>query len=148
MGVMDKKKGGFMPEQERNEKEEEKSRGWEDWCKGWWEGLWRSDRLDAIGWAAIFFWGALVLLAETTNYKANFNWWDGWAVFFTGAGVIVLVEAVIRLLIREYRRRLMVVLIFGFILLGIGLGGWGWVWPLVLIAIGVIMLLSAFARRR
>lgn len=128
-----------MSKQQRKEKEEKKCRGWGEW---WW-----SDRLDAVGWAAIFIWGALVLLAQTTNFAANFSWWKGWSVFFTGAGVIVLVEGVIRLLIPQLRRRVVGCLIFGFILLGIGLGDLGWFWPLVLFAIGVIILVKVFARR-
>lgn len=136
-----------MSEQWNNEKEGEKSSGGEEWCKDWWEDWWRNDRIDAVGWAVVFIWGALVLLAQTTNFAANFSWWDGWGVFFTGAGVIVLVETVIRLQIPAYRRKWVGSLIFGLILLGIGLGDWGWFWPLVLFAIGVIILVSTLGRR-
>jgi len=129
--------------EDHGEKEEERSRGW--------EGCWRSDRVDATGWAAIFIWGGLVLLAETTNIAADSSWWDGWAVFFTGAGVIVLFEAVIRLFLPEYRQPLVWNLICGFVLLGIGLNdlvNWSWVWALALVAIGIIILQGTFGRRR
>ncbi len=131
-----------MSEQPRSEKEEKR----DDW-----EAFWRQDRVDSVGWATAFFWAALVLLAETTNLAANFSWWDGWGVFFAGAGVITLVATAIRLQMPEYRAKWVASLIFGLILLSIGLGGWegwGWVWGLVLIAIGVITLRRAFASRR
>ncbi|MFQ5796645.1 MAG: hypothetical protein ACE5JP_16575 [Candidatus Bipolaricaulia bacterium] len=127
-----------MITEERSERE-----AWEDWCQ--------QDRVDAIGWAAAFIWGAVVLLVGNTDFAANSSWWDGWAVFFTGAGVITLVETAVRLLVPEYRRFWVRSLIFGSILLGIGLEGLtdtSWFWALVLFAIGIIILRGAFARRR
>lgn len=112
---------------------------------------WRQDKLDAIGWAAGFIWGALVLLGETTGLSSDYSWWDGWAVFFTGAGAIVLIETVIRLLVPEYRSSWIGSLIFGLILLSVGLGdwaGWGWIWALPLFAIGVAILQSVLSRRQ
>jgi hypothetical protein len=119
--------------------------------KEWWHGCWRSDRLDSVGWAAIFIWAALVLLAESANFKSDFGWWDGWGVFFAGAGVIVLLETVIRLLIPEFRASWWWTLICGLVLLSIGLGsweGWGWIWALVLAAVGVAILRGVFVRDR
>lgn len=55
--------------QEKDEKEEEKRKGWDE--------KWRRDRVNAVGWAAILIWGALVLLAEATDYKDHFSWWEG-----------------------------------------------------------------------
>ena len=75
-----------------------------------------------MGWAAIFIWGGLVLLAGTTDYAVNFGAWNGWAVFLTGAGIIVLVGAAIRLLLRGHRRAVAGHLICGFMLLAVGLG--------------------------
>ena len=127
--------------------EGKKRRGWEAWRGGCWEAWRRNDLVDTLGWAAAFIWAGLVLLAETKNYSGKFNWWDGWAVFFTGAGVIVLFEIVIRLLIPQYRKNITGSLILGLILLGIGLGAlFNLFWPLVLIAIGVIILIRAFVR--
>lgn len=130
--------------------EQEKNSGSKDRCEKEWKGWWRSDRLDAVGWGAIFIWAALVVLAEPTNFESNFSWWDGWGVFFTGAGAIVLLQTAIRLLVSEYRSSWWWSLIWGVILLSIGLStweGWYWVWSLVLAAIGVIILRTAFARR-
>jgi hypothetical protein len=107
-------------------------------------GDWRpSDRIDSVGWAAVFIWAGLILLAENIGYSTQFSWWDGWAVFFTGAGIIVLVEMVIRQLKPEYSSPSFWDLIFGFILLGVGLGGYTiWFWPVVLLFIGLVILLS------
>ena len=129
----------------RKEKEKEK-----EFCEGW-EEWWKSDLVDAFGWAAGFIWGALVILAGATNFAANYSWWDGWAVFFTGAGVIVLIEVAVRMFLPEYRRGVVSNLVFGLILLAIGLGGlvgWAWVWPMALIAIAVVILRSALKRRK
>jgi hypothetical protein len=112
---------------------------------------WQSDRVDAVGWGAAFIWGALVLLAEVTNFGANYSWWDGWGVFFTGAGVITLIGTVVRLQIPEYRGKWVGSLIWGCILLAFGLGTWesaGWIWVLVLFAIGVIILQAALTHKR
>ena len=123
--------------------EEEKSKGRKDW--------WEQDKLDTVGWAFAFIWGALVLLAGTTNFSMQYSWWDGWGVFFTGAGIITLIETVFRLLMPEYRYKWVGSLIFGCILLAFGLGAWesaGWIWILVLFAIGVIILREALVRKR
>jgi len=139
-----------MSEQRRDEKKEEKEEKEEE-KKGEKEEKWRRDRGNALVWAAILIWGALVILAETTDYKENFSWWEGWGVFFAGAGAIILLGTFTRLLVPKYRRPVIGGLILGFILLGIGLGGLiatGWVWAIILIAIAVIILLSAFGRRR
>jgi len=125
-----------MNEQWQNEEKKGKSR----------EEKWQPDRWDAVGWALIFIWGALVLLAQNTNYAMNFRWWDGLSVFITGVGVIVLLG----LFIPSHRHRMIGSLIFGFILIGIGLGGlveWNLVWPLVLFVIGIIILLKAIVGR-
>ena len=132
-----------MPEERPDEmRQEEESKGLE--C------CWRSDRIDAFAWAAIFIWGGQVLLAGATGFAANFTWWNGWSVFLTGAGVIVLIEAGVRLLVPEHRQPLVWNLICGFILLGFGLGdtAWRWVLPLVLIVIGLTVFRGALARRR
>ncbi len=96
--------------------------------------MWRNDRLDTIWWALAFIWGGVVLLADITGYGPSFSWWNGWAVFFVGAGVLVLLGTLIRLLVPEFRRKLILSLIFGIILLAIELGDLAsWVWPLVLV---------------
>jgi hypothetical protein len=115
-----------------------------------WENWWRSDRLDAIGWAVLFLWGALVVLAEYTSFSDDFDWWDGWGVFLVGAGAIVLVEALFRLWTPEYRSKLGWTLFWGTVFLSLGLGGLvsrAWhALPLVVIAVAILK--DAFATSR
>lgn len=132
-----------MSEQLQSYKDQNKSRTQDKLCQEWW----RQDRLDAIGWAAIFIWGGLIMLAETTNFAKGLTWWNGWGLFFTGAGIVVLLGTLIRQFVPGYHRSLAGGLIFGLILLGIGLGGWEWIWPLVLVAIGITIFISALRRR-
>lgn len=134
-----------MAEPKLNEETEEKARKsdtfWEDW--------WQDDRLDTLGWAVGFIWGALVLFAHTSGYGPGVGWWDPWAVFFTGAGIAVLFGTVIRFLVPEFRRKLVPSLVFGVVLLIIGLGDLAfWVWPLVLLGIGLWILRGAIKPRR
>jgi len=128
---------------EKNEKEDEKRKGWDE--------KWRRDRVNAVGWAAILIWGALVILAETTGYKDHFDWWEGWAVFFAGAGAILLLTAFYRVLVPEHRRAVAGNVIFGLVLLGVGLGSlisWDYIWVIILIVIALMILLRAFVPKR
>ena len=141
-----------MVEEKRTSREEARSTFEEwpyaDWCK--WQGWGVPDRLDAIGWASVFIWGALVLVAYVTDFAERASWWDGWGVFFTGVGAIVLIGTAIRWLVPRYRRAGLVLgLVFGLILLGIGLGGIAlWIWPLLLGTIGIAILYRVFVRGR
>ena len=129
-----------MSERSRNEKEEKEEKGRGDS----WDEKWRRDPIDAAGWAVIFIWAGLVLLAENMGLLIRFEGLETWSIIFIGAGLIVLLGVVVRLLVPAYRRPVTGSLIFGVILLGIGLGevvGWVVIGPLVLIAIGVGVLL-------
>jgi len=128
---------------EKDEKEDEKRKGW--------DGKWRRDRVNALLWALILIWGALVILAQTTGYaQDHFSWWSGWAVFFVGAGAILLLTAFYRLLVPEHRRAITGNVIIGLVLLAIGLGdliSWSYIWVIVLIAIALMILTRAFVSR-
>ena len=110
----------------------------------------RRDRLDAIGWASVFIWGALVLMIGAIDSGDNFNRWDGWGLFLTGVGSILLIVTAIRWLVPRYRRRGQILgLIFGLILVSIGLGKITvWLWALLLVAIGIRILHRLFANQR
>ena len=139
-----------MNGEEQNENGEVRGRTRSQWWvrEDWGKRPWRSDKLDAVGWAAIFIWAGLVLLAENTYYSSIFPWWDGWFVFFAGAGIIVLIVAVLRALVPAFRRRVMTTFVIGFILLSIGLGElFDLLWPFLLISVGIIILVRAFVRR-
>jgi hypothetical protein len=114
------------------------------------EEWWQQDRGDALGWALAFIWAALVVLAEVTGYAGNYSWWDGWGVFFAGAGAIMLGGTLIRMLVPEYSRPGVAWgLVCGAVMLGIGLGDLAaWIWPLLLASIAGGILWNAFVRGR
>ncbi len=134
----------------RDEKDEKDEKGRDE--KG------RDDALSTVVWAALFVWAGLVLLAKNLGFLDDLSvqGWFGstqlgvWSIIFIGAGIIVLVEVVIRLLVPAYRRAVTGSIIFAGILLAIGLGGWvGWnaIWPLFLILIGISILVGNLNRR-
>ncbi len=147
-----------QPKNEKNEEEKEREKREEKTA----EEKWRRDPLGAIIWGVILVWAGLVFLANSLGMFNNLNFGaifpgveivpvEAWTIAFIGAGVIVLIEAVIRVLVPAYRRPIGGTLVFGFILIGVGLGsivGWELIWPLVIIAIGLAVLLGGFLRRR
>ncbi len=126
---------------EKQEEKEEKS----------WDEKWRRDPLSAAIWAGILVWAGLVFLADNLGLLARIERLDAWGLIFVGAGLLVLLEVVVRSLVPDYRRPVTGTLIFGIILLGIGLGdliGWGVIWAVVLIIIGLSILVRGFLGRR
>jgi len=115
-----------------------------------WDEKWRRDPLNAAAWATILIWAGVVLLADNLGLFAAWEWFDAWGLILTGAGLIVLLEAALRLLIPAYRRPIGGSLIWGAVLLGLGLGnlvGASIAWPLILIAIGLGLLLRGLIGR-
>jgi hypothetical protein len=128
--------------QEKDEKHKEEKN---------WEEKWRRDPLSGIVWASILVWAGLVLLVDNLGFLGRFERLDAWAIIFIGAGLIVLLGVVVRLLVPAYRRAVTGTLILGLILIGIGLGNllsWNVIWPLILIALGVFVLVRGLIWRR
>jgi hypothetical protein len=128
----------------KEEEKAEKERGKHEKDQMTWEEKWRRDPLSGAVWAIILIWAGLVLLADNLGLFSRFEWFNAWGVILTGAGLIVLLEAALRLLIPAYRRPVGGTLIWGAILVAFGLGnliGVSIAWPLILIAIGVGLLL-------
>jgi len=129
---------------EKYEKEEEKTEKEHEKDEKSWDEKWRRDPLSAIVWAVILIWAGVVFLASNMGFLASFEWYDAWPIVLIGAGMIVLLEAVVRLIVPSYRRPVGGTLLFGFILVGIGLGdllNTNLIWPLILIAFGLSILL-------
>ena len=110
--------------------------------------VWESDRVDAFSWAALFVWGAIVVLATSTTWHESYDWWDGWGVFFIGGGVVVIAEALIRLTLPEYRWKFGWTLMWGIVFVSFGLSAfYGSAWlALVLVAFGVATLAGALRK--
>jgi hypothetical protein len=129
---------------DQNEQQRDANDSWE----ANWNNWWRNDQVDAVGWAALFLWGAVVVLATSSSFSEDFDWWEGWGVFFVGAGVIVIVEGLIRLGMPTYRSKWAWSMLWGTIFLALGLGGLvspAW-YALPLVGIAVLILKDAFAR--
>lgn len=151
-------------EEKRDEKEEKGRRPGEREGRGRgeksWDEKWRRDPLSLILWAAVLIWAGLVLMADNLGLlgglgpgvivgRRELGPLGAWDLILTGAGVIVLLGVVVRLLNPSLRRPVGGSIILGVVLLAIGLGGligWGVIWPLVLIAIGLAILLSRIVR--
>jgi hypothetical protein len=107
------------------------------------ELVWQ-DQLDSIIWAAVFIWaGLVVFMAINLGYSEE----QGWSLFFLGAGVLVLTELAVRLLVPAYHNDLFGTLIWAGILFGLGTGSWGLIGPVILIAIGLSILKSINSSR-
>jgi hypothetical protein len=143
-----------MSDQEKFDEKEAEKREEKSPQEKSWDEKWRRDPLGTLTWAAIFIWAGLVLLADNLGYFQTAGSFltgiQAWSLIFLGAGVLVLLEVLARLLFPEYRRNVTGSIIFGFILIGIGLGdifGWELVWPLILIALGLSIVLRGALRR-
>lgn len=136
-------------EKDEREKEEEKQHEKDEKQH---EEKWRRDPLGAIIWALILIWAGVVLLANNLNLVPAIPGFpmNDWAWIFSGAGLLLLFEVVIRLLLPEYRKGVIGNLILAFIALSIGLGnvvGPGILWGLALVAIGIALLVGGVLRR-
>jgi len=79
------------------------------------------------------------------------GWESVWGLILLGAGGILLVEVLTRLLVPAYRRPIGGTLILAFVFIGLGLGNivsWDMIWPLILIAIGLSIVMGGLLRKR
>jgi len=129
-------------DQQQDEKDREKSEKDEKGTR---------DPLSSVLWAIFLIMVGVILLAQQMGYFRFGDWSNIWQTFMAAAGVTLLLEAVLRLILPAYRRPVLGNIIGGLILLSIGLGGvlnWSITWPVILIAIGVAILLGGLFRGR
>ena len=136
---------------EKNEKDDEKHEEKSP------DEKWRRDPLGSLIWACVLIWAGIVLLLETTGAlenlrdSLNVEKLEAWPVIALGAGVILLGEIVIRLLVPAYRRPIVGTLILSGILIGIGseqITGKEVIWALILIVLGAGLLIRGAFRGR
>jgi hypothetical protein len=128
-----------------------------------WEEKYRRDPLGPIIWGLILLWAGLVLLLSNLGVldsmlrrTINAPAWvgrlePGWSLVMLGAGVILLVEVVIRLAMPIYRHSVVGTVILAILFIGIGLGdlvSWNILWPLVLIGMGLIIVVRGLFRSK
>jgi hypothetical protein len=142
------------------EKHEEKSAEEKSSEEKTYEEKYRRDPLGTLIWAFILIWAGLVWLANnfgflerirfrTTDLPFDFPFaTEVWTIFFLGAGVILLIEVIIRLIVPEYRRSVMGTFILAIVFFGMGLGSWNLIWPLILIVVGATILLRGVFSRK
>ena len=114
------------------------------------EEFYKSGKGDAVGWAIIFIWAAIVYALGLSGFTDSYSWWNGWSVFFTGFGVIVIIQSIIHVLAKQ-RNKAIGGFIFGFILLIIGLGGFidtSWALPIFLVIIAILILIGVFTHKK
>jgi hypothetical protein len=123
------------------------------------------DLVSTLVWGAILIWaGVAFLLIQQgifnrfitpifANTPMKVFEPDAWSLIALGAGVILLIEVVIRLLVPAYRRSILGTLILALVFVSIGVTNlfnidWDLTWPLILIAIGVSVLLRGFTHKK
>jgi hypothetical protein len=144
-----------MSEQSRKGKEEKDEKGRNDS----WDEKWRRDPIYAATWAFILIWAGLALAWSLWKNDGSWeamvsgshgNQW--WSLILLGAGLIVLLGVLVRLVEPAYRRPIEGSLIWGIILVGVWLGGfteqWVLILPLILIGAGIAGLAAFFFRRK
>lgn len=141
------------------EKQEEKSAEEKSAEEKSYEEKYRRDPLGTLIWAFILIWAGVVWLANNFGFldRIRIGFSDlpfdmpfareVWAFFFLGAGVILLIEVIIRLTVPDYRRPVLGTFIMAVVFFGIGIGNWELIWPLVLILIGATILLRGILRK-
>jgi hypothetical protein len=142
---------GYRRKNEKQEKEEkdERNRGEREWDKGeQWSG---GDALGPIIWGLIIIFAGLALAALNVGMYPWLTWENVWSVIFIGAGLLFLLEVIIRILMPTYRRPIRGRIILAFVALAVGLGGligWEVTWPLIIIAVGLAIVIGVFVRPR
>lgn len=111
---------------------------------------WRRDPLSAVIWALILIWVGVAILISNLNLTAVLpvlSKMTVWPLIFGGAGVILLLEVLIRLIVPAYRGPVIGTIILALVFLGVGFGELVNFWILgavLIIIIGVLLLFRGF----
>lgn len=125
------------------EKTDEKGRGYEE--------KYRRDPLSAVFWAAILIMAGLVFLANNMGFLPELGSAEPWDWIFFGAGALLLIEVLVRVVSPDYARPVTGRIIFAGVLLAVGLSGLGdfeFTWPLILVLIGFAILANTLLGRK
>jgi cation transport ATPase len=136
---------------ERNEKEEKERHEEEEKREEKHEKEQPRDALSSVMWALFLIVAGVILLAESQGWVTWDQFGGLWNLFFVGIGLLVLLEAVLRLMLPAFRRPVLGQVIAGVVLLAIGFGGMTGLQltgPVILIGIGLAILLGGLFRGR
>ncbi len=127
------------------------------------EEKWRRDPLGSMIWALILVWAGVAWLAWNFGFLDRFAFLKPildaggdfnppiWRLVLLGAGILIVIEIFIRLLVPAYRRSIVGSAIFAALLIGVSLGEtihWSIIWPVVVILIGLILILQGVFRKK
>jgi hypothetical protein len=110
---------------------------------------WQRDPLGAAVWAFILIWVGIALLLENAGVLDDLAFLDdktinAWQLAFAGAGVILLLEAAVRVIVPDFRQPVVGTVILGIVFLSIGLGelvNTGVIVAVAIVLVGVILLM-------
>src|SRR4030065_2010539 len=137
------------PHMEKAEEKEEEKRHEKGPEEKNWDEKWRRDPLGSLFWALILIWAGVALLLNNLG-MVRVPGLEVWELIFLGAGVLILIEVSVRLLVPAYRKPVGGSLILAIVFLSIGLQGFvagNLIWAVGLILIGVYVLLRVVMRR-
>ncbi len=137
-----------------DEKEQEKEQEKEAEKGAAYAEKYRRDPLSAAFWAAILILAGLIFLADNMGYlpsEGQFRSVEVWHWIMVGAGLLLFLEAIVRLVSPDYARPVRGRFIFAGALIAVGLSSMlnrpEIVWPLILVIVGVSILFSVIFRR-
>jgi cation transport ATPase len=111
----------------------------------------RRDPLSNVMGALFLIMLGVILLIQAQGWITWSEFGGLWNLFFIGAGLLLLLEAALRLMLPAYRRPILGQIVGGMVLLAIGLGGmtrFELTGPIILIGIGLAILLGGLFRGR
>jgi hypothetical protein len=105
------------------------------------------DRIGRVFFGIIVIWLGVSFLLREHDFLYHSDWW---AYFLFGLGIIFIAEAIVRMILPEFKRPYLGKMIVGSIFLALGAnniyGMEEW-WPVILIAAGVAIILLTFVRK-